>query len=79
MGDDVDDDVGIAGYDEIEAPIFIHSRLPEVARLVVLFGMQGRVLEIRSEKSNLFEECLADDYRRGFQSIQSTGDIVDFH
>ena len=79
MGDDVDDDVGVTGYDEIEAPIFIHSRLPEVARLVVLFGMQGRVFEIRSEKSNLFEERLADDYRRGFQGIQSTGDIVDFH
>lgn len=31
MGDDVCDDVGVTGYDEIEAPIAIHPRLPEVA------------------------------------------------
>lgn len=33
----------------------------------------------RPEESNLFEERLADGCRRGFKSIQSTGDIVDFH
>ena len=37
VGDDISDDVSIAGDGEVETPIAIHPGLPDVARLVVLF------------------------------------------
>jgi hypothetical protein len=56
MRDDVFNSVGIAVDREIEAPVAVYARLPDVLRLVVLLRVQRRVLEVNAQKSQLFCE-----------------------
>ena len=46
MGDDVSNDVGVPFNPEVEAPVPVDTGLPKTARLVVLLGMQRRMVQI---------------------------------
>ena len=56
MGDDVEDNIGVAFDREIESPTPIHSGLPDVLAFVVLLGVQGRVVEVLNQKTSLLQE-----------------------
>ena len=58
MGDDVQNEVGVTGDDEIEAPSAIHAGLPDVAGLIVFLGAERRVAEVLHQQFNLFIERL---------------------
>ena len=46
MGHEVKEVIGIALDGEIEPPVIIDARLPDITRFVVFLGTQGRVAEI---------------------------------
>ena len=54
MRDDVLDYVGAADDLEIKPPLAIHASLPNLAALIVLLSMKGRMEEILLKKCELF-------------------------
>ena len=50
MRNDVEDDVGVAGNLEIEAPFSRHARLPAVIGFVIFLGMQAGCWRLRARK-----------------------------
>jgi hypothetical protein len=41
---------------EVEPPVVIDARLPAIRGLVVLLGMQGRMLQIANQEINLLDK-----------------------
>jgi hypothetical protein len=66
MGDYVQNEVGVTGDDEIEAPVAIHAGLPDVAGLIVLLGAERRVTEVLHQQFSLFIKRLLNDGRSGY-------------
>jgi hypothetical protein len=60
MGYDLLDAVRVIRDCEVEAPVFIHTSLPDVSAFIVLFRVQRWIGEILHEKGNLLEKCLAN-------------------
>lgn len=50
MANYLGDDVGIVHNFEIEAPVLVDIGLPAVFRFILLFGAQGRMMEVAGEK-----------------------------
>jgi hypothetical protein len=46
MRNDVGDDVGVANYAEVEAPVLVDSGLSFIFGFVVLLGVKGRMAEV---------------------------------
>ena len=53
MGNDIEQDVGVALDAKIEAPIAGHAGLPAVASFIVLPGVQRRVSEVLQQQQRL--------------------------
>src|SRR5215472_17426394 len=51
-------DVRLACNQEVETPVFVNPSLPNILRLVVFLGPQGRMSEIASNKIDLLDEGL---------------------
>jgi hypothetical protein len=66
MRDDVADKVRVINYVKVEAPVLGDPSLPEIAGLVVLFGVKRGVMKVFSEKTDLLKKCLADARRQLF-------------
>src|SRR6185369_16359654 len=60
---DVEQDARVTLDDEIEAPVTIDARLPDVPPFVVLLRSQGRMPEIALEEARLLPECTANGFR----------------
>src|SRR5579863_4281059 len=54
MRDHIRDETGVVLNLEIEPPVFVHPRLPNVLRFVILLRVQRRVTEIACQKLQLF-------------------------
>ena len=72
------DNVRVAGYRKVEAPVLVDTSLPEVGRPVVLLGVQRGMVQILLKEFDLFEKGLAHVRRGILQSLQSTREIVNF-
>jgi len=46
MGDDVQNEVGVTGNEEIEALAAVYTGPPDVAGLIVFLGAEGGVAEV---------------------------------
>jgi hypothetical protein len=60
MGLEVQNQVGVTGNNEVEAPVAIDAGLPNVACLIVFLGAERRVAQIVDEESGLFVERLSN-------------------
>jgi hypothetical protein len=60
MRDDVQNEVGVSGDEEIEAPVAVYTGLPDVAGLIVFLGAEGGVAEVLHQQFHLFVECYLD-------------------
>lgn len=60
VGDDSGNDDRVVVNLKVKAPVLVDAGLPEVLAFVVLFSVQGRVLQIVSQKTHLFVESFAD-------------------
>src|SRR5271157_4854425 len=67
MRDDVQNEVGVTGDEEIEAPAAVYTGLPDAAGLIVFLGAKGGVAEVLHQQFHLFVECFLDG--RGSLSV----------
>lgn len=68
-----------AFYGEVEAPTTVHTGLPEIQRLVILFGPQRRMIEVFEKKPDLLVESFPHLRRRGSLRAQKPLRIPDGH
>src|SRR5208337_4223424 len=60
MRDDVQNEVGVTGDEEIEAPVAVYSGLPDAAGLIVFLGAEGGAAEVLHQQFRLLVECFLD-------------------
>jgi hypothetical protein len=60
--------VGVAHDLEIEAPVVVDARLPQIAAFIVLLGAEGRMLKIAGKKSKLLPKGLSNSGRSVFRA-----------
>lgn len=61
MGSDVHEVVNVALDEKVEAPILVDAGLPQVLALVVLPGVQGRVVQVLEQKIKLLIASFLND------------------
>jgi hypothetical protein len=71
MADDIDDVVNTVHNSEVESPVFVHARLPEIVRLIVFFRVEGRVAQVLDQKQRLLIEGPLDSlWRFGVTALE---------
>src|SRR3989442_1524012 len=79
VGDELVDNVGVAGNRKVEAPVLVDAGLPEVLRFVVLLGVKRGVFEIVFEEANLLEEGFSHCLGRFIKRLAGSSGVTDFH
>src|SRR5271157_4198822 len=60
MRDDVQNDLGVTGDEEIEAPVAVNAGLPDGRGVLVFLGAERGVAEVLHQQFHLFVECFLD-------------------
>ncbi len=79
MRDETDDSVRVAFDSEVEPPVAVDACLPYVAGFIELLCVQGRVLDVFSQKTDLLVKGPAQIRWQVSQPLDGSFGVLDLH